>query len=81
MQSKSPSFIQEKKNVQTEIIICISIPSALCWEAEGEKYRQALAIPRQSMEITHLIMWGLKPMIYFYPQSLERAEFVGAGQF
>lgn len=45
MQSKSPSFIQEKLNVQTEIITCTSIPCALCWEAEGEKYRQALAIP------------------------------------
>lgn len=45
MQPKSPSFIQEKINVQTEMIICTSIPSALCWEAEGEKYRQTLAIP------------------------------------
>lgn len=45
MTPKSPSFIQEKISVRIEMIICTSIPSPLCWEAEGEKYRQALAIP------------------------------------
>lgn len=45
IQPKSPSFIQEKINLWTETIVCTSIPSALHWEAEREKYTQALEIP------------------------------------